>query len=68
MTDVIKVAKERRERLAAEITKLDDFIRMAEALVKWNQSKGDSAAGTEGGKDSDADEPLTLRPSSSGGG
>ncbi len=37
MTDVVEIAKERRVRLAAEIGKLDDFIRMAEALMKYGQ-------------------------------
>jgi len=38
MTAVVEIAKERRVRLAAEIGKLDDFIRLAEALVKYNRS------------------------------
>jgi hypothetical protein len=37
MTDVVEIAKERRTRLEAEIGKLDDFIRMAEALGKISQ-------------------------------
>jgi hypothetical protein len=39
MTDVIRIAKERRTRLQTEVAKLDDFIRMAEALVEWSQTK-----------------------------
>jgi hypothetical protein len=34
MTDVVEIAKERREALAAEIGKLDDFVCMAENLVE----------------------------------
>ena len=34
MTDVVEIANERRDALAAEIAKLDDFIRMAEELVE----------------------------------
>ena len=34
MTDVVEIANNRRIRLAAEIGKLDDFLRMAEALMK----------------------------------
>ena len=34
MTDVVEIAKERRDALAAEIGKLDDFICMAEELVE----------------------------------
>ncbi len=37
MTDVVEIAKERRVRLAAEIGKLDDFIRVAEALIKYSR-------------------------------
>ncbi len=44
MTDVVEIAKERRARLAAEIGRLDDFIRMAEALVKYNLSKSNEAS------------------------
>jgi len=34
MTDVVEIAKERRDALAAEIGKLDDFICMAEKLIE----------------------------------
>ncbi len=34
MTDVVEIAKEHQARLATEIGKLNDFIRMAEELVK----------------------------------
>ncbi len=47
MTDVVEIAEERRARLAAEIAKLDDFIRMAEALVENSQSKSNKASDTE---------------------
>ncbi len=40
MTAVVEIAKERRVGLAAEIGKLDDFIRMAEALAKDSQDSG----------------------------
>ena len=39
MTDVVEIAKERRVRLAVEIGKLEDFIHMAEALMKHHQMK-----------------------------
>jgi hypothetical protein len=45
MTDVIALAKERRARLAAEIAKLDEFIHMADMLVKYSPSKGGPPAG-----------------------
>ena len=47
MTDVVEIAKERRATLAAEIGKLDDFIRMAEALLKHSLSKSSKASDTE---------------------
>ena len=40
MIDVIEVAAERRVMLAAELAKLDSFIRMARALVKHSQGLG----------------------------
>ena len=39
MPDVVEIAKERRARLAAEIGTLDDFIRKAEALVKYDRGR-----------------------------
>jgi DNA-binding XRE family transcriptional regulator len=40
MTDVVEIAKKRRAALAAEVGALGDFIRMAEALVKYGQGLG----------------------------
>ncbi len=67
MTDVVEIAKERQARLAAEIAKLDDFIRMAEALVENSQSKLNQASDTEdemaaGGNGAEAEhEDLSVR-------
>ena len=67
MTDVVEMAKERRATLAAEIGKLDNFIRMAEALVKHSQSKSSKASDTEnekaaGGNGAEAErEDLSAR-------
>jgi hypothetical protein len=47
MTDVVEIAKERQARLATEFGRLDDFIRMAEALVKNSQSKSSKVSDTE---------------------
>ncbi len=47
MTDVVEIAKERQTRLATEFAKLDDFIRMAEALMNPSQSKPNKASDTE---------------------
>ena len=38
MTDVIKVAKNHRERLEAEIDKIDEFIAMAEELSRRGET------------------------------
>jgi len=40
MTDVVEIAKERRATLVAAIGALDDFIRMAEALVQDGRDPG----------------------------
>ncbi len=67
MTDVVEIAKERQARLAAEIGKLDDFISMAEALLKHSQSKSSKVSDTEdekaaGGEDAEAErEDLSAR-------
>lgn len=37
MTDVLKIALDRRAELNEEIEKLDDFIRMAESLIRGSQ-------------------------------
>ncbi len=50
MTDVVKIANEHRDALAAEIGTLDDFIRMAENLVKDNRLESNMASATEGEK------------------
>ncbi len=34
MTDVVDIAKKRRDALAAEIAELDAFVRMAEKLME----------------------------------
>lgn len=39
MTDVMKFALERRAALNEEVEKLDDFIRMAESLIRESQHK-----------------------------
>ncbi len=67
MTDVVEIAKERQARLAAEIGKMDVFIRMAEELLKHNRLESSKASATEdekaaGGKDAEAErEDLSAR-------
>ncbi len=53
MTDVVQIAYERRCALKAEIGKLDDFIRMAEKLVKQSRLKSSKASATEDEKAAD---------------
>ncbi len=47
MTDVVEIAKERRDALATEIGQLDDFVCMAEKLVENGENdaeeEGDSS-------------------------
>jgi hypothetical protein len=59
MSDLIAVAKERRTRLNAEIAKLDEFIHMAEMLLKYSPSKSG-----DGGDDQRGDRsgPAVVRP------
>ena len=47
MTDIVKIAKERRAALASEIAKLEDFIRMAEALARWSEASSNRLAGDD---------------------
>ncbi len=67
MTDVVEIAKERRTRLATEIAKMDDFIRMAEELLKHSRLESSKASATEdemaaGGNGAEAErEDLSVR-------
>jgi hypothetical protein len=47
MTDVVEIARERQARLTAEIGRLDDFIRMAEALLQHSRLESSKALDTE---------------------
>lgn len=40
MTDVLKIALDKRAELNEEIEKLDGFIRMAEALIRASHERG----------------------------
>ncbi len=61
MTDVVEIAEERRARLAAEITKLDEFLRMAEKLVKYTPLKSNNASDTEDEKAARSTGPAPIR-------
>ena len=70
MTDVVEIAKECQARLATEIAKLDNFIRMAEMLVKYTPLKLSKASETEDEKAAESTNPeaaettgpATVRP------
>jgi hypothetical protein len=47
MIDVVEIAKERQARLTAEIGRLDNFIRMAEELLKHSRLESSKASATE---------------------
>ncbi len=72
MTDVVEMAKERQARLTAEIGEWDNFLRMAEALLKHSQSKSSKASDTEdekaaGGNGAEAErEDLPVRELNAG--
>ncbi len=62
MTDVVEIAKQRLDALEAEIGKLDDFIRMADALLKHSRLKSSKASATEDEKAAESTVPATVRP------
>jgi hypothetical protein len=68
MTDVVTIAKERRADLASEIARIDDFIRMAEALVEWSQSNAGKAGDAEAEITSEPSENSTVRSYSAAAG
>ncbi len=47
MTDIVEIAKERRLRFATEMGKVNEFIRIAEELLKHSPSKSSKASDTE---------------------
>ncbi len=61
MTDVVEIAKERRIRLAAEIVKLDEFVLMAERLVKYTPLKSNKASDIEGARVTRSTGPTPVR-------
>ena len=63
MTDVVEIANERVaalaaeiDKLAAEVGRLEDFIRMAEIVLKHSQLETDKASAAE------STVPATVRP------
>ncbi len=67
MADVMKIAKNHRERLKAEISKIDEFIAMAEELA--TRMGGDSASTKQAAAAAAAkeDPPIELAKRSSNG-
>ena len=62
MTDVVEIANERRDALAAAIGRLNYFIRMAEQLVKDNRLESNKASTTADEKAAESTDPATVRP------
>lgn len=60
MTDVIKIALERRAQLSAELARLDEFIRMAESLVQ------EDGSGARAPARAPVPEPVSPAPRPSG--
>jgi hypothetical protein len=67
MSDAVLNVMKYRGRLKAEIANLDDFVHMAEMLVKYTPMKSSKASGTEdekaaGGNGAEAErEDLSVR-------
>ena len=61
MTDVVEIAKERRVRHATEIAKLDEFLRMAEKLVKYTPLESSEASDTDDEKAAGGNGPEEER-------
>lgn len=64
MTDVLKIALDRRAELHEEIAKLDEFIRIAEGLIRNAQSRSveDLAASLPGAGDGATGDAEPGRP------
>lgn len=57
MIDVVEVARRRRAKLAAEVARLDDFLRTADELLRYWQERGGDEGRDEGG-DGDRTAPI----------
>ncbi len=68
MADVVEIAKKRRDALAAEIAKLDEFLRMAEKLVKYTPLKSNKASNTEDARAGKLTGSATVRQYSAAAG
>jgi len=63
MADVVKIAKKCHAELTAEIARLDEFLRMAEKLLKYDQ-KGSNKALEADRDDADGITVLTAASAS----
>lgn len=73
MTDVVEIARSRRSKLAAEIARLDEFVRMAEMLLKYGNGPGTGREDDGDGSrplvhlfDLDADSEVASSPATAG--
>ena len=62
MTDVVEIAKERHVWLAAELAKVGDFLRMADALLRQKLSKSNEALDIEDDKAVESAGLVTALP------
>lgn len=65
MADVLRIAHERRAELRAEIAKLDEFIRMGEALIRYsraNAARNEAAMQQQVVKSTPVTRPVTVPP------
>lgn len=67
MPDIVEIAKRRRNELAKELSKLDEFIQMAEKLIKWHESKTTGAPTADQSSVKGSSEPVALRTGSATG-
>ncbi len=68
MADVVEIAKKRRDALVAEIGKLDDFVCMAEKLLKYTPLKSNKASDAEDEKAGKPTGSATVRQYSAAAG
>jgi len=68
MSDVLQIAMKYRSRLAAEVAKVDDFLRMAEEFSKERDPEERVKFFKTAATAKPAEQPATDRPRTSGNG
>lgn len=62
MTDVLKIALDRRAELSDEVAKLDEFIRMAESLMRVSNRTPEEPVAAPADVSVEADDTTQPRP------